>query len=135
VVFKHLGDAELRQILDIELRAVQQRVLAATGATPFIFTVSAAARDFLLREGADMNYGARHLKRAIERRLVQPMSNLIATQQVAAAIGSRWISIRKLAHDVSQTGPGHASLRHCGTGERAGPAGSRRGSRRQRAGN
>jgi ATP-dependent Clp protease ATP-binding subunit ClpA len=90
VVFKHLGDAELRQILDIELRAVQQRVLAASGTTPFIFTVSPAARDFLLLEGADMNYGARHLKRAIERRLVQPMSNLIATQQVG---GGDWIQV------------------------------------------
>ena len=37
-----------------------------------------------------MNYGARHLKRAIERRLVQPMSNLIATQQVG---GGDWVQV------------------------------------------
>jgi len=36
----------------------------------------------LLREGTDVKYGARHLKRAIDRALVHPMSNLIATQQV-----------------------------------------------------
>ena len=42
----------------------------------------AAAKDFLLREGTDMKYGARHLKRAVERNLVHPMSNLIATGQV-----------------------------------------------------
>jgi ATP-dependent Clp protease ATP-binding subunit ClpA len=35
-----------------------------------------------LREGSDPRYGARHLKRAIERLLVHPMSNLIATGQV-----------------------------------------------------
>ena len=29
-----------------------------------------------------MKYGARHLKRAIERNLVHPLSNLIATEQV-----------------------------------------------------
>jgi ATP-dependent Clp protease ATP-binding subunit ClpA len=90
VVFKPLGLAELRQILDIELRAVQRRVLTASGPKPFIFTVSPAAKDFLLAEGADMKYGARHLKRAIERRLVQPMSNLIATEQVG---GGDWIQV------------------------------------------
>jgi len=35
-----------------------------------------------LREGTDLKYGARHLKRAIERSLVHPLSNLIATGQV-----------------------------------------------------
>jgi ATP-dependent Clp protease ATP-binding subunit ClpA len=83
VVFKSLGDTELRKILDIELRKVQQRVL--TGNTmPFVLTCGSAAKDFLLREGTDLIYGARHLKRAIERHLVQPLSNLIATAQIRA---------------------------------------------------
>jgi len=36
-----------------------------------------------LREGTDLKYGARHLKRAIERHVVHPLSNLIATEQVS----------------------------------------------------
>jgi hypothetical protein len=44
----------------------------------------------LLHEGTDLKYGARHLKRAIERLLVQPMSNLIATDQVR---GGDWIRV------------------------------------------
>jgi ATP-dependent Clp protease ATP-binding subunit ClpB len=47
-----------------------------------VFSVAEPARDFLLREGTDLKYGARHLKRASERALVQPLSNLVATQQV-----------------------------------------------------
>jgi ATP-dependent Clp protease ATP-binding subunit ClpA len=90
VVFRPLGEPELRRILDIELRMVQQRVMQAAGTSPFIFTVSPRARDFLLAEGTDMKYGARHLKRAIERNLVQPMSNLIATEQVR---GGDWIRV------------------------------------------
>jgi ATP-dependent Clp protease ATP-binding subunit ClpA len=90
VVFRPLGEAELRKILDIELRMVQQRVLQASGTSPFIFTVAAGAKDFLLAEGTDMKYGARHLKRAIERHLVQPMSNLIATAQVR---GGDWVRV------------------------------------------
>jgi ATP-dependent Clp protease ATP-binding subunit ClpA len=90
VVFKPLGESELRKILDIELRMVQTRILTAAGGNPFIFTCSPAAKDFLLAEGTDMKYGARHLKRAIERHLVQPMSNLIATDQVR---GGDWIRV------------------------------------------
>src|SRR5262249_3319366 len=41
-----------------------------------------AAKNFLLEEGIDFKYGARHLKRSIERFLVYPLSNLIATDQV-----------------------------------------------------
>jgi len=82
VVFKPLGQRELRQILGLELGILQQRIFNSTTTTPFVFSLSESAKDYLLREGTDMKYGARHLKRAIDRALVHPMSNLIATQQV-----------------------------------------------------
>ncbi len=61
---------------------VQQRIFNSTPERAFVFHTSDAAKQFLLQEGTDPKYGARHLKRAIERLLVQPMSNLIATDQV-----------------------------------------------------
>ncbi len=82
VVFHPLGAAELRKILTIELNVVQQRIFNAAKAAPFVFTLTEEARDFLLLEGTDMKYGARHLKRAVDRHLVHPLSNLIATGQV-----------------------------------------------------
>jgi ATP-dependent Clp protease ATP-binding subunit ClpA len=82
VVFHPLGEGELRQILNIELNMVQQRIFRGANAAPFVFNVTGPAKDFLLKEGTDMKYGARHLKRAVERHLVHPMSNLIATGQV-----------------------------------------------------
>jgi ATP-dependent Clp protease ATP-binding subunit ClpB len=81
VVFRSLRDAQLRQILDIELNAVQERITKGSG-EKFIFKCSDAAKEFLLDEGIDFKYGARHLKRAIERFLVFPLSNLVATGQV-----------------------------------------------------
>lgn len=81
VVFNPLGEAELRQILDLELRQVQQRLLTDC-AVPFGFSLSEAARDHLLSQGTDARYGARHLKRTIERLLVQPMCNLVASRQL-----------------------------------------------------
>jgi ATP-dependent Clp protease ATP-binding subunit ClpB len=84
VVFKPLGEPELRRILDLELGQVQQRILYSPADKTFVFTVSDSGKDFLLTEGTDLKYGARHLKRAIERLLVHPLSNLMATSQVTA---------------------------------------------------
>jgi ATP-dependent Clp protease ATP-binding subunit ClpA len=82
VVFKTLRDEHLAQILEIELGMVQQRVLMAAGTNQFVFNCTAGAKQFLLKEGTDPRYGARHLKRAIERHLVFPLANLVATSQV-----------------------------------------------------
>jgi ATP-dependent Clp protease ATP-binding subunit ClpB len=82
VVFQPLGEPELRRILDIELSHVQRRVFESGAERGFVLTATGAAKDHLLAEGTDAKYGARHLKRAIERLLVQPLSNLIATAQV-----------------------------------------------------
>jgi len=81
VVFHPLGEAELRQIAEIELRRVQQRILNSAAA-PFVFQLTEAALGEVLVEGTDPRYGARHLRRAIDRLLVQPISNLLATDQV-----------------------------------------------------
>src|SRR5438132_1522405 len=70
VVFKSLGREELRRIVDIELEMVQQRIQAAAANKAFLVNITDTAREFLLVEGADSRYGARHLKRAIERLLV-----------------------------------------------------------------
>ena len=81
VVFHPLRSEQLEQILEIELGMVQQRVLE-TAKGRFLFRVTQGAREFLLREGTDLKYGARHLKRAIERHLVYPLASLLATEQV-----------------------------------------------------
>jgi ATP-dependent Clp protease ATP-binding subunit ClpB len=81
VVFHPLQREQLEEVLEIELGHVQRRVLE-TAKGQFLFRVTPAGRDFLLREGTDQRYGARHLKRAIERHVVYPLANLLATDQV-----------------------------------------------------
>src|SRR5207248_7867782 len=77
VVFKPLGETDLRRILDLELEQLQERILSSRGKL-FALTVSETGKRFLLEQGTDIQYGARHLKRAIERLVVHPLSNLIA---------------------------------------------------------
>jgi ATP-dependent Clp protease ATP-binding subunit ClpB len=113
VVFKPLGQPELRRILDLELTQVQQRILNTTAQKPFLFRATEPAKEFLLTEGTDMKYGARHLKRAIERLLVQPLSNLIATEQV---VSGDWVEIdfdteeRRLLFHKEEEGLGFATM-------------------------
>ena len=81
VVFHPLKREELDEVLEIELRQVQKRVLDST-TRPFLFRMTVEGREFLLQEGTDRRYGARHLKRAIERYVVCPIARLLATAQV-----------------------------------------------------
>ncbi|HWR37820.1 MAG TPA: AAA family ATPase [Clostridia bacterium] len=82
VVFRTLRSEHLEQILEIELGMVQQRILQATGNNQFVFSCTPKVKQFLLAEGTDPKYGARHLKRAIERCIVFPLANLVATGQI-----------------------------------------------------
>jgi len=81
VVFHTLNQEHLRQILELELRALQGRIMRSARTT-FFFSCTDSVKELLLREGMDSRYGARHLKRSIERLLVMPMSNLVASGQI-----------------------------------------------------
>jgi ATP-dependent Clp protease ATP-binding subunit ClpA len=98
VTFKPLRSDQLSQILDIELKTVQQRIFNASPQRSFLFEVTTSAKALLLSEGTDARYGARHLKRAIERLLVQPICNLIATRQVVGGDCIRVDRERMLDH-------------------------------------
>jgi len=81
VVFRPLKREELDEVLEIELGQVQKRLLDSTTGH-FLFRITREGRQFLLQEGTDQRYGARHLKRAIERFVVSPLARLLTTAQV-----------------------------------------------------
>jgi ATP-dependent Clp protease ATP-binding subunit ClpB len=81
VVFRPLKHEELDEVLEIELGQVQKRLWYSTTGH-FLFRITSEGRQFLLQEGTDQRYGARHLKRAIERYVVSPLARLLATAQV-----------------------------------------------------
>jgi ATP-dependent Clp protease ATP-binding subunit ClpA len=81
VVFHSLNREQLAEVLQIELGQVQQRVLE-TANGQFLFRETDAGREFILHEGTDQRYAARHLKGAVERHVVFPLANLLATKQV-----------------------------------------------------
>jgi ATP-dependent Clp protease ATP-binding subunit ClpB len=57
--------------------------MASQGENQFILGCTPEAKDFLMKEGTDIHYGARHLRHATENPLVIPLSSLIASGQIA----------------------------------------------------
>ncbi|HZP63238.1 MAG TPA: AAA family ATPase [Terriglobales bacterium] len=84
VVFRTLRAEQLEKILELELDKVQRRITHAVGANHFTFRCTPEVKHWLLQEGTDPKYGARHLKRVIERNLVYGLANLVATGQIKA---------------------------------------------------
>jgi ATP-dependent Clp protease ATP-binding subunit ClpA len=82
VVFKTLRPEQLEQVLELELAKVQRRIIHALGPNHFTFQCSPEVKRWLLEEGTDPRYGARHLKRVIERNIVYGLANLVATGQI-----------------------------------------------------
>lgn len=80
-VFHPLTEEHMKKILDIEIGMLQYR-LVVNCAVKFFFNVAPSAKKILLTEGYDKKYGARHLKRAIERRLQTPLAKLVASGQI-----------------------------------------------------
>lgn len=93
VVFRTLRPDQLEQVLELELAKVQQRITNAAGQSHFTFQCAPEVRQRLLKEGADPKYGARHLKRVIERNIVYGLANLVATGQVTSG-DSVYISMK-----------------------------------------
>ncbi|MCX6968063.1 MAG: AAA family ATPase, partial [Verrucomicrobia bacterium] len=70
VMFDRLSDADLKQIVAIQIARVAERLAERN----IVLNVTENAEEFLAQEGYDPVYGARPLKRAIQRSLLDPLS-------------------------------------------------------------
>jgi ATP-dependent Clp protease ATP-binding subunit ClpB len=82
VVFQSLDRAELINILKYEMSALQKRILYSDNHVKFAFAYSDKVLDFLLEKGYDRRYGARHIKRAVEKHVMTPLTNLVMSGQL-----------------------------------------------------
>jgi ATP-dependent Clp protease ATP-binding subunit ClpA len=80
IVFHALGDEELRQIADLLLNRVR-RLAAAQGIT---LEISEAVKRRIAHEGSDSNFGARPLRRAIQKLVETPISREIISGKFGA---------------------------------------------------
>jgi ATP-dependent Clp protease ATP-binding subunit ClpC len=73
LVFRSLGREELKKILELELEKVRKRLTERN----IDFELDDSARDLLLEKGYDPTYGARPMRRAVEKHLEDPMAEEI----------------------------------------------------------
>ena len=73
IMFEPLTQAEIRQVVQLQVASVQ-KMLSENGIT---LTLTDAALDLLTREGYDPEFGARPVKRAIQRLLLNDLSRAI----------------------------------------------------------
>jgi ATP-dependent Clp protease ATP-binding subunit ClpB len=84
ILFFHpLYRESLERILDLEMNQIRQDMAVNLGIDKyFTFRLSKKAKDYILDNGTDLKYGARYLKRAIDKLVLRPFSNLLASEQI-----------------------------------------------------
>ncbi len=119
VVFRTLRPEQLEQVFDLEVAKIQKRIMTAIGQSHFTFRCSPQVKESLLKEGTDPKYGARHLKRVLERRIVYALANLVATRQIATgdAIDINLKPDGSLAFTKAKTATGKEPIAEFGGGE------------------
>ena len=78
IVFRELSKKDLETIINLELAHIQNRVLSRN----IELKITKPARDFLLEKGYEKAYGARQLRRTVERHLEDPLAEAILRREV-----------------------------------------------------
>jgi len=70
IIFHHLTNEDLKQVIDLELGKVRERLMERG----LELVLTDEAKEFLIRKGSDLDYGARPLRRAIENFVEDPLA-------------------------------------------------------------
>ena len=79
--FESLTEEDISKIFELEIANIQSDLLKNDKAS-FLFTIEASAKAQIIQEGFSKEYGARLLKRTIDRYVTRPIANLICSQQI-----------------------------------------------------
>jgi ATP-dependent Clp protease ATP-binding subunit ClpC len=70
IIFRHLNKEDLKKVIDFEMSKVRER-LKERG---FELILTDEAKEFIIKQGSNLDYGARPLRRAIEQRVEDPLA-------------------------------------------------------------
>ncbi len=97
IVFRELTRVDLETIIDIELGKIKNRVLGRN----IELKITKSARNFLLNKGYDKAYGARQLRRTVERYLEDPLAESILRGKIQ---NNSVVSVRANKESLTFTG-------------------------------
>jgi ATP-dependent Clp protease ATP-binding subunit ClpA len=82
ITYRPLEREDFRRILQIQIDVLERHIARRLGPAAFQISVTPGARDFLLTEGTSAEYGARQLKRAMHRHLIQPLAREVLANRI-----------------------------------------------------
>ena len=82
VTYQPLDSEALAAILDQQIEELQEHIDRRLGERAFHIEVPARSRRFLLEKGTSPEYGARELKRILQRQLMQPLAAMVAAGEI-----------------------------------------------------
>lgn len=82
VSYQPLDALAIAAIFDLQMMELQDRIKSRLGQQAFHLEVAPKARRFLIQKGTNEEYGARELKRTLQRDLIQPLASLIAAGEI-----------------------------------------------------
>jgi ATP-dependent Clp protease ATP-binding subunit ClpA/ActR/RegA family two-component response regulator len=87
VTYQPLSSESLAEILEQQIGGLQSHVNARLGSRGFPIEVTERAKEFMIKRGTSIEYGARELKRVVYRFLTQPLATMVAERRIKS--GSR----------------------------------------------
>jgi ATP-dependent Clp protease ATP-binding subunit ClpC len=81
IVFRHLTKSDVKKIIDIEIESLDKRLIEHE----LTLEITSAAKDFIVEKGFNSDYGARPIRRAIEKMVEDPVSEEILKGQFSGA--------------------------------------------------
>ncbi len=82
VTYRPLGSEAVAAILDQQIRDLQEHIDRRLGQQTFRLDVPVKTRRFLIKRGVSVEYGARELKRTMQRLLIQPLAAMISAGEI-----------------------------------------------------
>lgn len=82
VTYEPLTSEALEQILDLQLVSLDHHIRRRLGIRAFSVEIKPEARTFLLARGVSTSFGARELKRTLQRLVLQPLANFILAGRI-----------------------------------------------------
>jgi ATP-dependent Clp protease ATP-binding subunit ClpB len=85
VTYEPLSKNTMAGILDLQIEALQDLINRRLDERAFELGITDAGKEYLLELGTSEEYGARELKRTLQKRVVQPLAMLVSANRIAPA--------------------------------------------------
>ena len=82
ITYNHLSGSDIEKILDLELQALANHISRRLGDRAFYMKMSKKTRDWITEQSFSLEYGARNLKRFINKHVLSPLASMLCDGEI-----------------------------------------------------